>query len=129
MPLLHFDMIEGRSESEVQAILDTAHEVVLNVFKVPVRDRYQIVYEHKRYQMVFEDTGLGFERSDNLIMVRVFTSPRSEEQKLQFMKELAEALEAKCGIQGTDLMIAFFMNTRDDWSFGFGEAQYHTGTL
>lgn len=129
MPLLHFDMIEGRSESEVKAILDTAHEVVLKVFKVPERDRYQIVQEHKRYQMVFEDTGLGFTRSDNLIMLRVFTSPRSEEQKHQFMQELADALKDKCGIAGEDLMIAYFSNSRDDWSFGFGEAQYFTGTL
>ncbi len=129
MPLLQFDVIEGRTESELKEILDTAHEVVLEVFKVPERDRYQIVHENKRYNMVFEDTGLGFERSDKLIMLRVFTSPRTEEQKILFMKTLAERLEEKCAIPGTDLMIAFFTNTRDDWSFGFGEAQYYTGTL
>ncbi|MFM2484755.1 tautomerase family protein [Celerinatantimonas yamalensis] len=129
MPLLQFDLIEGRSESEVKALLDTTHDVVVKVFQVPERDRYQIVHENKRYQMIFEDTGLGFERTDNLVMLRIFTSPRSESQKHQFMQELAAALEAKCGIKGTDLMIAYFTNSRDDWSFGFGEAQYFTGTL
>jgi hypothetical protein len=129
MPLLQFDVIEGRSEAEMQAILDVAHEVVLEVFNVPERDRYQIVYENKARNMIFEDTGLGFTRSNQLIMLRVFTSPRAEEQKLLFMKTLATKLEEQCGLKGNDLMISFFTNTRHDWSFGFGEAQYFTGAL
>ncbi len=129
MPLLQFDVIEGRSEEAMRKILDVAHEVVLKVFQVPERDRYQIVCPHKKEHMVFLDTGLGFDRSDDLIMLRVFTSPRTEEQKLAFMQELATALESECGIKGSDLMISFFTNTRNDWSFGFGEAQYATGTL
>ena len=129
MPLLQFDIIEGRTDEQVEKILDTAHKVVLDVFKVPERDRYQIVNEKKAKHMIFEDTGLGFSRSENLIMLRVFTSPRAEEQKRLFMKTLADSLKEECGIEGNDLMIAFFANTRDDWSFGFGEAQYYTGTL
>ncbi|MDP5255179.1 MULTISPECIES: tautomerase family protein [unclassified Vibrio] len=129
MPLLQFDLIEGRSESDIKAILDVAHQVVLDVFKVPERDRYQIVTENKARNMIFEDTGLGFSRSEKFIMLRVFTSPRPEEQKFEFMRVLAERLEAECGIEGNDLMIGFFSNTRNDWSFGFGEAQYHTGKL
>jgi len=129
MPLLQFDIIEGRSELEIKEILDTAHEVVVDVFKVPKRDRYQIVQENKRCHMHFEDTGLGFSRTKDLIMLRVYTSPRTEEQKIQFMKTLAKKLEEKCGIQGNDLMIAFFTNERNDWSFGFGESQYFTGVL
>ncbi|TXR54869.1 tautomerase family protein [Reinekea thalattae] len=129
MPLMQFDVIEGRSEAEMKAILDVTHQAVLDVFKVPERDRYQIVYEHKPANMIFEDTGLGFERTKDLIMLRIFTSPRAEEQKLEFMKTLAEELEQKCGVKGTDLMMSFFTNTRHDWSFAHGEAQYFTGAL
>jgi hypothetical protein len=129
MPLMQFDVIEGRSESEMKAILDVTHQVVLDVFKVPERDRYQIVYEHKPAHMIFEDTGLGFSRTKDLIMLRIFTSPRPEEVKIEFMKTLAEKLEQECGIKGNDLMMSFFTNTRNDWSFGFGEAQYYTGAL
>ncbi|WWJ03401.1 tautomerase family protein [Erwinia aphidicola] len=78
MPLLQFDVIQGRSESELKTLLDAAHRAVLTAFNVPARDRYQIVHENKGYQMVFEDTGLDLPRTDNLVMVRVFTSPRSE---------------------------------------------------
>ncbi|MDI9220542.1 tautomerase family protein [Pantoea sp. EA-12] len=129
MPLLTFDIIQGRSESEVRTLLDAAHRAVLTAFKVPARDRYQIVHENKSYQMVFQDTGLGFERTDNLVMVRVYTSPRSEEQKSLFMAELARELLENCGVKGTDLMISFITNSKGDWSFADGEAQYLTGKL
>ena len=38
MPLLRFDLIEGRSESEIREILDVTHEVLLEALKVPKRD-------------------------------------------------------------------------------------------
>lgn len=129
MPLLQFDVIQGRSESEMRTLLDAAHRAVLAAFKVPERDRYQIVHENKRYQMVFEDTGLGLTRTDNLVMVRVFTSPRSDEQKQFFMAELCRELKESCGIPGSDLMISFITNGKGDWSFGNGVAQYMTGDL
>ncbi|MEC5317565.1 tautomerase family protein [Brenneria populi subsp. brevivirga] len=62
-------------------------------------------------------------------MVRVFTSPRSSEQKQLFMKRLAEEFSRHCGIEGHDLMITFINNDRSDWSFGHGEAQYVAGKL
>lgn len=129
MPLLQFDVIQGRSESEMRTLLDAAHRAVLAAFKVPARDRYQIVHENKAYQMVFEDTGLGLTRTDNLVMVRVFTSPRSDEQKQFFMAELCRELKESCGILGSDVMISFITNGKGDWSFGNGVAQYITGDL
>ncbi|KGT94618.1 tautomerase [Erwinia typographi] len=129
MPLLQFDVIQGRPESELKTMLDAAHRAVLAAFNVPERDRYQIVHENKRYQMVFEDTGLGLTRTDNLVMVRVFTSPRSDEQKQFFMAELCRELKESCGILGSDLIISFITNAKGDWSFGNGVAQYLTGDL
>lgn len=45
------------------------------------------------------------------------------------MHRLAEELESNCGIDGKYLMIGFFINEKNDWSFAFGEAQYVTGKL
>ena len=46
MPLLRFDLIAGRSPSQLASMLDAAHLALVQAFKVPVRDRYQIVHEH-----------------------------------------------------------------------------------
>ena len=51
---------------------------------VPERDRYQIVTEHSRAQMVIEDTGLGLERTDKLVVVQVTTRKRKKKQKEAF---------------------------------------------
>ena len=68
MPLLTFDIIEGRSESEIKTLLDAAHRAVVQAFKVPERDRYQIVHENKAHHMIIEDTGLGLTRSREVVV-------------------------------------------------------------
>lgn len=129
MPLLIFDVIEGRSDAQLQTLLDAAHRAVLSAFEVPVRDRYQIVHENKAKHMVIEDTGLNLTRTRNLVVVRVITSPRPEEQKQKFYAELNRELKESCGIEGSDLMVSITTNSKGDWSFGNGVAQYLTGDL
>ena len=55
MPLLSFDLIGERSESELKKILDVTHEVLLETLQVPKHDRYQVVHEDKRPRMVIEE--------------------------------------------------------------------------
>ncbi len=64
MPLLRIDVIEGRTDAELKALLDAAHRAMLAAFNVPDRDRYQIVTEHKPSRMIIEDTGLGIPRTE-----------------------------------------------------------------
>ena len=129
MPLLTFDLIEGRTEQEVKTLLDAAHRAVLRAFEVPERDRYQIVHENKAQHMVIEDTGLNLTRTRALVVVRVITSPRAEEQKQRFYADLSRELKESCGIEGSDLMVSITTNSKGDWSFGNGVAQYLTGDL
>ncbi|WP_346826080.1 tautomerase family protein [Serratia inhibens] len=129
MPLLIFEVIEGRSEAELKTLLDAAHRAVLSAFEVPQRDRYQIVHENKAHHMVIEDTGLNLRRTRDLVVVRVITSPRAEEQKQRFYADLSRELKESCGIESSDLMVSITTNSKGDWSFGNGVAQYLTGEL
>ena len=114
---------------DARGLQDAAHRAVLSAFEVPVRDRYQIVHENKAKHMVIEDTGLNLTRTRNLVVVRVITSPRPEEQKQKFYAELSRELKESCGIEGSDLMVSITTNSKGDWSFGNGVAQYLTGDL
>ena len=129
MPLLRFDLIEGRTNSEIETLLDAAHRAMLAAFKVPERDRYQIVQEHKRGRMIVEDTGLGIERTDKVVVVQVISRPRTREKKEAFYRLLCEELERTCGIAPSDVMVSIVENTDADWSFGLGRAQFLTGEL
>ncbi|WP_214809132.1 tautomerase family protein [Exiguobacterium sp. s144] len=129
MPLLRFDVIEGRSEEELKTLLDTAHDAMVEAFDVPERDRYQIVHTHKAHEMVIQDTGLGFERSKDIVLISVTSKTRTEEKKQRLYQLLAERLQANCGLAPTNLMVSIVENDAADWSFGLGEAQFLTGKL
>jgi len=129
MPLLHFHILEGRSESEIKTLLDAAHEAMLEAFQVPRRDRYQLVSEHKPSHMIVEDTGLDIPRTKKVVLLQVFSRPRGEEQIAGFYRLLTERLEAECGILPSDVMVSVVENGDAHWSFGHGRGQFLTGEL
>ncbi|AJD44509.1 4-oxalocrotonate tautomerase protein (plasmid) [Rhizobium gallicum bv. gallicum R602sp] len=129
MPLIKLHIQKGRSEAEVELLLDTVHEVMLSAFSVPERDRYQLVFEHQASHFRALDTGLGFERTQNFVLVEVVSRPRSRTEKLVFYQGLAAQFEEKCGVSASDIMVSFVENTDEDWSFGAGVAQFVTGEL
>ena len=129
MPLLKFDLVEGRTSSEIKALLDAAHRAVLAAFAVPERDRYQIVTEHPTSRMVVEDTGLGITRTDKVVVLEVISRKRKKKQKEAFYRLLGEELEKACGIAPSDAVVTFVENDDEDWSFGHGKAQFLTGEI
>jgi hypothetical protein len=129
MPLMRFDVMEGRSKDELTTLLDAAHRAMLTAFQVPPRDRYQIVHEHPAAHFVIEDTGLDIPRTANVVVVTVTSRPRSREMKQTFYAELCRELKASCRIEPSDVMVSIVTNTDEDWSFGHGRAQFLTGEL
>lgn len=129
MPLVRIDVQQGRSPAELRKIADVVQGVMLDVFAAPPGDRYQIVTEHPVGHIIAEDTGLGFERSDGVVVIQVVQQGRTTEQKKAAYEQLAKRLDAECGVQPTDLIVSMVANGREDWSFGLGRAQFLEGDL
>ncbi|KAI1629997.1 Tautomerase/MIF superfamily [Exophiala viscosa] len=130
MPLVKIDMIKGvRSPEEIKKVADVVQDVMLSTFNAPPRDRYQIVTQHEPYELICEDTNLGLARTENLVIIQIFQQGRNTATKQATYKELARKLEAECGVKGNDLIISCAQNTKEDWSFGNGVAQFLTGEL
>nr|WP_294696664.1 tautomerase family protein [uncultured Friedmanniella sp.] len=128
MPLVRIDVQQGRTQAELRRIADTVQDVLLDVFAAPARDRYQIITEHPVGHIITEDTGLGLQRTDGVVVVQIFQQGRSPEQKQATYAELARALQG-CGVRPQDLIVSVTANERADWSFGLGRAQFLTGEL
>ena len=79
MPLVRIDVQTGRTPAELRCIADVVQDVMLDVFAAPPRDRYQIITEHPVGQIIAEDTGLGFERTDGVTVIQIFQQGRSVE--------------------------------------------------
>lgn len=129
MPLVRIDVQEGRSAEQLRRLADVVQEVMLEVFDAPDRDRYQIITEHKVGHIIAEDTNLGFERTDDLVVLQIFQQGRTDEHKQAAYRRLAERLEIEVGLKPTDLIVSVVANERADWSFGLGRAQFLEGDL
>ncbi|MFF4020760.1 tautomerase family protein [Streptomyces sp. NPDC001843] len=129
MPFVRIDVIRGRRPEELRAIADATHRALVDVLDIPERDRFQVITEHDADHVIALDAGLGFERSDRLVMIQIFTqSGRTTEVKQRVFQAIAERLEP-LGISGEDVFIGIVENGPQDWSFGFGRAQYTEGDL
>jgi Tautomerase enzyme len=129
MPLVRIDLTRGRGRAAVAAIADAIHSAIVDTYGIPVRDRFQIVSQHDRAGIIAEDAGLGFERSHGVVMIQIFTQRgRSVETKQALYSAIASRLAA-LDIAGEDVFIGYVENGPEDWSFGFGRAQYLTGEL
>jgi Tautomerase enzyme len=125
MPPLRFVHIERRSESDVRNILDVTHDVLIETLQVLKRDRCQFVCEHKRSRMIVKDTGLGFVRSDHVLLLQVTSRPRSREMKEKVYRLPVERLVTRCGIASDDVIVSSVTNADEDWS----SAQFLAGEL
>ena len=129
MPLIRINVVAGRSDDELAQLLNAAHRSMVAAFDVPERDRYQIVHELPHAHFIAEDTGLGIPRTDKFVLVEVTTRPRTRAQKVDFYARLCQELKASCGIEASDVMVTMTQNNDEDWSFGYGRAQFLTGEL
>ncbi|PTJ16604.1 tautomerase family protein [Staphylococcus succinus] len=129
MPLIKIDMIKGREKAEIKEILDISYRVMLETFGAPEGDRYQIVNQHEDYEMQILDTGLGVERTENVLVFTIVTRPRTQSEKTKFYQKLADTLHKHTDIRKEDIMISLVENTDEDWSFFNGKAQFLTGDL
>jgi hypothetical protein len=129
MPPLKFHLYKGRAPEDISLLLDVAHEAILLSFDVPQRDRYQVVSEYEPPYMQALDTGLDIPRTEKFVLVEIVTRPRGKEAKVVFYETLCAALQARCGIAPSDVMVSFTENGDEDWSFGIGRAQFLTGEL
>jgi phenylpyruvate tautomerase PptA (4-oxalocrotonate tautomerase family) len=129
MPLVRIEIYEGRSPTEVQQLADTVHEALVKKFATPQDDRFQIIQQHPRNQMIALDYGLGLTRTNKMVLLQVFSQGRTVAQKQAFYAEVAELFEER-GIAGPeDLVISLIDNTRADWSLGRGRAQFIVGDI
>ncbi|MDF1631303.1 tautomerase family protein [Mycoplana sp. MJR14] len=129
MPLVKIHVLKGRPPNEVDVLLDTIHDVVVQSFGVPTRDRYQILQEHEASHLRALDTGLNIQRTEKFVVLEITSRPRPRESKVAFYSNLTLALQDRCDVAPSDVMVSLHINSDEDWSFGMGNAQFLTGEL
>ena len=78
MPLVRITQQDVRTPEETRQMADLVQDVMLELFAAPPGDRYQIVETLPVGSIIAEDTGLGLERSDGVVIIHITQQGRGE---------------------------------------------------
>ena len=124
MPLVRIDLRKGKDAIYRQQIGRVVYDAMVSV-GVPANDRFQIVTEHEADNFLFDQTYLGIERTDDLVIIQItWNQGRTVEQKKALYKAIATGLAKTPGVRPEDVLINLVEVGKENWSFGNGEAQY-----
>jgi phenylpyruvate tautomerase PptA (4-oxalocrotonate tautomerase family) len=122
MPFARIDLAQSKSPEYRAAVADVVYQGIVGVLKAPDGDRFIVINEHKRENLIYDPTFLGMKRSPDFILIQVTsTVGNNTELKLAFFRFIADELSSKLGIRQEDIMINMVFVAREDWSFGNGQ--------
>ena len=104
MTLVRIDVIEGRrSPVQLEILADTAHSTIVEVSGAAVTERYQIISEHRPGRITTFDSGRGEGRSDDVVVIQIVQSGRTESQKRALHRGLTDRLHDRLSLREDDL--------------------------
>jgi 4-oxalocrotonate tautomerase len=125
MPLARISLKRGKPAAYRKAILDNVYDALRETFDVPEDDRFMLLTEHDDESFVYGAHYLGIERSDDLVIIQLTVSnTRSIAQKKALYRDMVDRMTRNPGLRPQDVFINLVEVTKEDWSFGNGEAQY-----
>ena len=125
MPLVRIDLIEGKPVEYCRGIGDVVYQAMIDVLKVPKDDRFQVIAEHPERSLIADENYLGIKRTKDCVFIQITLNVgRSVEQKKSFYHAVAKELHSRLGLRHEDVFISLVDVTKENWSFGNGEAQY-----
>jgi 4-oxalocrotonate tautomerase len=126
MPLVRIDVSKNASSSLIRAISEAVYQAMVEIAKVPMHDKFQIITRHEADEMIYPTEGyLGATYSADIIFIEiVWLGGRSVETKQKFYERIVEDIHKKENVRKDDIVIVLLDNGREDWSFGHGIMQY-----
>src|ERR1035438_8276334 len=129
MPFVRIDLLEGKTPEYRTQVGEIVYQALLDVLNVPKNDRFQVITEHPKAGLQFDRDYLGVHRSDDCIFFQItLNGGRSVELKQRFYKAVADGLHESLKLRREDVFISLVEVSKENWSFGNGQAQYVSPT-
>lgn len=121
MPFARISLHRGKSAEYLHALSQGVHDALVESFEVPAADRFQVIHQHEKGELIFDRDYLGGPRSQDFVLIAITAGRvRSVETKQRFYRDLVEKLHRTLGIDGEDVMVVITTTASDEWSFGGG---------
>ena len=124
MPFVQISLIEGKSPEHISAISQSVHQALVEEFKIPEPDKFQVVNEVKSHQLIFPDHFLDVPHTDDLVFIHITAKEgRTVDIKRGLYAKIVALIEARTDLSSDDVMIILSETKAENWSFGRGKAQ------
>lgn len=121
MPMSRISLLKGKSPEYLRALADGVYHAMVEAFKVPENDRFQVIHQHEPHELIFDRHYEAGPRSDDFVLIAITAGkPRTTEVKQAFYRRLVERLAASPGLRPEDVMVVITTSQGDEWSFGGG---------
>ena len=125
MPLVRISLMQGKPATYRAAIGSAVHRAMVESINCPPLDRFQVITEHARGDIVYDPTYLDIKRTDDAVFVQITMNVgRTVDMKRALYRRITELLSADLGIRPEDVMINLVEVPKENWSFGNGIASY-----
>lgn len=125
MPLVRISLIKGKAPEHIRAISEGVHRGLMSAYGVPADDRFHLIHQHARDELVYDADYLGLHRTDDVVIVNIIAGNwRDTAQKKALYRAITDNLVGNPGLHPEDVLIVLSPNARDEWSFGNGLASY-----
>lgn len=117
MPLVRITVRTGKSPEYKKALLDGVHSALIQAFKIPEYDRFQML--HELNQNHFE---IPRARTDDVVVIEITAfKGRSNEAKRELYRAIVDNLAKSPEIKGDDIMIVVHEPPLENWSIRGGK--------
>lgn len=125
MPLVYISLLKGKSRDHIRAIADGVHQALVDRYNVPRDDRFQLIRQYDKDELIYDPDYLGVHRTDDIVFIHIIAGNwRDTPTKKALYEAIADRLVEKPGLRREDIQVVLSSNQRDEWSFGNGVASY-----
>jgi len=125
MPLVHIDLQKGKTSAFRQTVSDIVYHAIIETVNVPANDRFQVITEHEKEDLIYDPTYLGIQRTDEILFIQItLNAGRTVDLKRALYQTIADRLHEQLGVRKEDVFISLVEVTKENWSYGNGIAQY-----
>jgi phenylpyruvate tautomerase PptA (4-oxalocrotonate tautomerase family) len=117
MPLVTITIRSGKSAEYKKALLEGVHNALVQAFKIPEYDRFQMLHE-----LVSDHYEVPPTKSGNATVIEISAfKGRLDDAKKQLFRAIVENLAKNPGIAGDDIVIVLHEAPLENWGIKGGK--------
>ena len=128
MPFVQISLLQGKTPARAQAVSEAVHQGLVEVFGIPLLDKFQVVHEVPLERLIFPPGYMGMTHTRDIVYIHITCKEgRTTDMKRRLYAQIADGVAQRSGMSQDDVVIVLAENKAENWSFGQGKAQLVDG--